>query len=223
MTDTPSMAKVIKDAIEARLCEVHTAMPAEIVSFDKATGLASVTPSLKRRYVLNGELVDLPVISNVPVLNPRGGGALISFDMQKGDPVTLLFSERSLDKWLSAGGKVDPGDPRKHALSDAYAFPGGYPKTKPQTLAKVVVEFTPSGVVIRNKIGNFTFEDNADVTFDTGTVKGRFGNLGKVEFESAAGKLIAALHTIITTATAAGFPLIVDPAALATLTSFKEV
>lgn len=220
--DTPSLTKVISDSIESRLSEVHVAMPGEIVSYDDATGLASVRPSLQRRYLETDKLVDLPVINNVPIMHPRGGGALIKFAMIKGDPVTLIFSERSLDRWITTGGKVDPQDTRKHALSDAFAYPGGYPKSKPQTDATITAAFSATGLKISNATGNFWFKDNADVTFDTGTVQGRFGAGGKVEFQNAVGKLIDALYTILTTANAGGFPLIVNPTALATLASFKE-
>lgn len=222
MADTPTLAQVIRDAIEARLAEVHTSIPAQIVSFDDATCLATVQPCLKRKYTVDNELVDLPKIVNVPVVMPRGGGAVIMFDLQPGDYVLLVFAERSIDKWITSGGKVDPKDPRKHQLSDAFAIPGGYPKSVPPTGATCKVQFSQTGVMISNSIGNFVFEDNADITFDTGTVQGRFGNGGKVAFENAIGELIAALHTILTTATAGGFPLIIDPTAAATLTAFKE-
>jgi hypothetical protein len=223
MTDTPSLRQVIADQIEGRLADLHTAMPGTIESYDATTGIATVAPCLKRKYNADGTVVDLPPVVGVPVLMPRGGGALISLALVKGDPVVLIFSERSLDRWISTGGKVDPKDPRKHALSDAFAFPGGYPKSRPLAQATVKMEFSATGVKISNAIGNFWFKDNADVTFDTGTVEGRFGNLGKVEFENAAGKLIDAIFTLLTTATAAGFPLVLDPTALATLTAFKEV
>ncbi len=141
---TPSMAQVLKDAIDGRLAELHTAMPALVESYDAATGFAAVSPCLKRKYVA-GDLVELPVINNVPVLFPRGGNAAITFELQKGDVVLLVFAERSVDRWKTAGGKVDPKDPRKHALSDAFAIPGGYPRTSPPSTSLITAAFGSDG------------------------------------------------------------------------------
>ncbi len=229
--ETPSMAHVIRQAIESRLADVHTAMPATIESYDAATGMAAVAPCLKRKYAASGELVDLPVISNVPVLFPRGGGAAITFPLVKGDVVLLVFAERSVDAWKTEGGKVDPQDTRKHALSDAFAIPGGYPKANPPSACTITAAFTSTGLVVTNAIGNFTFEDNADVSFDTGTVQGLFGNGGKVSFTNALGELIAAISATMDgimasmVATSMGLQPLIPDAAYATekakLDSFK--
>jgi hypothetical protein len=47
--------------------------------------------------------------------------------------VALVFSDRSLDRWLNAGGVVDPGTYRMHDLSDAIAIPGLHPWSAPWT------------------------------------------------------------------------------------------
>ncbi len=144
VNETPTLIKNIRDAIAADRAELHTAMPATVESYDAATGMVSVAPCLKRKYA-NGDLVDLPVISNVPVLFPRGGNAAITFDLQPGDVVLLVFAERSVDGWKTTGGKVDPKDPRKHALSDAFAIPGGYPKASPVSAALIKAAFGSDG------------------------------------------------------------------------------
>lgn len=48
-----------------------------------------------------------------------------------GDTGLLIFSDRSLDVWLATGGIVDPGDDRRHALSDAVFVPGLRPFSSP--------------------------------------------------------------------------------------------
>jgi hypothetical protein len=122
--ETPSLAKVLKDAIDSRLVEVHTAMPGVIVTYDPSKQQAQVQPSLKRKYA-DGTIEPLPPISNVPVVHPRGGGASILLPIASGDPCLLVFAERSLDNWKSEGGISDPDDTRKHHLSDAFCIPGG--------------------------------------------------------------------------------------------------
>lgn len=123
--EKPSLAKLLQTAIDGRLCDVHTSMPGIVQSYDRATQTAKIQPSLKRKYV-DGNIVDLPIINKVPVIFPRSKGKWVHFDLEEGDVVTLLFSERSLDTWKERGGQVSPDDPRKFHLSDAYAIPGGY-------------------------------------------------------------------------------------------------
>jgi hypothetical protein len=65
-----------------------------------------------------------PVIPNVPVQFPQGGGYRITFPLAVGDTGLLLFSDVSLDVWLSQGGEVDPLDDRRFDLSDGVFLPG---------------------------------------------------------------------------------------------------
>lgn len=130
---TPTLEQVIKNAIEARLTDVHTALPGEILSYDPAKQVCSVQPCIMRKYV-TGTIVKLPVINNVPVVHPRSGSAIIHMPLAAGDKVLLIFAERSIDIWKSQGGCPDPADTRKHHLSDAIAIPGFYPLSAPITV-----------------------------------------------------------------------------------------
>lgn len=126
VNETPTLAQVIQDAIDAKLLDVHVSMPGTIVTYDAAKQKASVQPSLQKKYA-TGKLITLPVITNVPVIMPRAGKAFVSLPLKAGDSVLLIFAERSIDRWSQKGGVNDPGDPRKFSLSDAFAIPGGYP------------------------------------------------------------------------------------------------
>ena len=124
-----TMAQVISRALDARLADVHVAMPARIERYDAAAQTADCKPLVKRPVVVDGvELVEsLPVIPSVPVAFPRAGAWFLSFPIVKGDTVLLIFADRSLDQWLERGGEVDPGDVRTHALDGAIAMVGLYP------------------------------------------------------------------------------------------------
>lgn len=127
----PTLAEVIKKAIDQTLTNVHTSMPGVIESYDSVTGLASVKPSLKRKYAGETNSTEYPVVSGVPVIFPRVANAFLRLPVAKGDNVLLVFAERSLDKWIEKGGTVAPEDPAKFGLNDAVAIPGLYPKTDP--------------------------------------------------------------------------------------------
>jgi len=125
-----TLASNIKKGIDSRLKDTHTSLPGIIVSFDGTTQLATVQPAIKRIFKTNDgdtELLtptDLPILINVPVQFPRGGGFSLTFPVKKGDECLLVFCERSIDNWHKFGGVKTPGARRFHDLSDATAFVG---------------------------------------------------------------------------------------------------
>lgn len=128
---TPTLIEVLKEVIETRVTEIHTALPCSVVSYDSDTNLAVVQPLLKRKYKSETESVSLPTISNVPVAFPRMGPGHLRFPINAGDNGQIIFNERSIDKWLIQGGDIDPEDKRKHSLSDAVFYPGLNPNNDP--------------------------------------------------------------------------------------------
>ena len=155
-SQSPGLAEVIREAFGNSLSNLHTSMPGSIVKYYPETQEADVQPLLKLAYVNEDgtEGVDeLPVIQGVQVAFPRAGKFFMTFPLAKGDPVLLVFSERSLDEWSASSGKVpvDPVDLRMHDLSDAVAIPGCYPDTKPlqDDVVKGVALGKEKGVHIR--------------------------------------------------------------------------
>lgn len=162
---TPTWAKVIQQAIDAKLLDVHTAIPGIILEYDYDKNLATVKPMIKRQYILNNEEVSLPNIVNVPVGHLRLGKAHVRLPVKPGDEGLILFTERSLDRWLETGEERVPDDIRKFSLSDA-VFRLGL-TSKPNQMnsdsdqdaieiknGSMVVEVLPSGKIkIRNKTG----------------------------------------------------------------------
>ncbi len=132
MEQTPTLARLIKLAIDNRLLDVHTALIAVVESYDAEKQQVNVTPVLKRCLrSLSGDWVneELPKICDVPVLFPRAGGFFISFPIQPGDFVQLLFNEVSIDDWLNDAPSTTAHDER-FSLQGAVAIPGVYPSTK---------------------------------------------------------------------------------------------
>lgn len=222
MSETKTWAQVMREAIDARLLEVNTSMPGLIVSFDPGTGLAVVQPSFKRKFNYEKEAVTLPQITNVPVVFPRGGGASIVFDLQKDDPVLLIFAQRSMDAWISSGGIVDPKDPRKHGISDAVAYPGLYDKTKPASADKIQIEFKKDGSITqKNEKGNFSLDKDGGFKFENEggnfgfSKEGKFSTLGNSASLDFFTQLLLVIDKLVETTTVATSigpqPFIPDP------------
>lgn len=126
MTTTPTMAEIIDAAMESRLLDVHTCLPGKINSYNPATQTADIELQVKR--MLEGQddkftTEDLPVLPNVPIIFPRGGGYYAAFPMKAGDPVVIIFSEASLDQYRSKASLTTPGDARRHTLMGGVAYP----------------------------------------------------------------------------------------------------
>jgi hypothetical protein len=177
---TPSLEQVIKNAIEGRLVEVHTSLPGTIVSYDAAKQTCSAQPSIQRKNTFTGDTFMIPVINNVPVIHPRSGKAIIHLPLKAGDKVLLVFAERSIDLWKSAGGAPHPQDTRKHQYSDAVAIPGLYPISEPLAVPnpdaltilndKARLELKSDSMSFFSPGGEIKF--NADGTFEVLSSKG---------------------------------------------------
>ncbi len=196
---TPTLQEVIRRAIDARLNDVHTAMPAVVVSYDATSQKANVQPQLQRKFKNDNLAINLPVITNVPVVFPRSGQAFISFPVKAGDQVMLIFSERSLDRWLDSGGIVDPADRRKFHLSDAVALPGLYPFSD-------TVAADPDDILIKN-----------------GDTELRVKNNGKFELKNATEELLDLFDQFLDAVLAAKTNTLLGPQPLVPPTLFTDI
>ncbi len=124
---TPTFGEVIAQAIDSRLLDVHTALPGKVTKYDAAKQVADVQIVIRRAALkLDGEQVleDFPIIPNVPVAWPRGGGCYLHFPLAEGDHVLLVFSESAIGQWRESGQIAEPGDLARHDLSYPIAIPG---------------------------------------------------------------------------------------------------
>lgn len=103
---------------------MHTALPGEITAFDPASGMASVQPKAKFKKP-NGETMDFPVVTGVPVVFPQSDSVTIAWPIKPGDGCLLVFSESALDYWMY-GKETDTV--LKFDLSSAIAIPNLYAK-----------------------------------------------------------------------------------------------
>lgn len=113
--------------IDNKLMDVHTALPAIIISFDANKRTVSAQPTIQRVFS-EGEgkagADNLPPCVDVPVVFPMGGGYELTFPINKGDECLLIFAERCIDSWFETGRPSEPADFRQHDLSDAFAIVG---------------------------------------------------------------------------------------------------
>lgn len=161
-----TLTSVVKQAIENKTAEIHTALPGQIVSYDASTQTADIQLLIKRKFFDSSvKAQTLPVIPNVPVKHPRTIDAFIHLPIKKGDFVELIFQERSIDKYLASGQIVDPEDFRKHDFRDAIAHLGYYP------IDNTFEVTNPDAIEITNKDGKFTITNDGKFLLASSTAE----------------------------------------------------
>lgn len=101
-------------------------IPASVQSFNATKNTCVVQPTIKQRQkASDGSFiyVNLPLIQDVPIVWPGGGGFLVTFPLQANDEVLLVFSSRCMDTWWQQGGIQIPQELRLQEYSDAFCIP----------------------------------------------------------------------------------------------------
>lgn len=128
-------------AMEGMLAEAWTSLPGIVQSFDPDAETVTVQPSIRGRIEQpDGSVisVNLPLLVDVPVIFPGGGGFTLTFPVKEGDECLVVFASRCIDAWWQSGGIGEPLEPRMHNLSDGFALVG--PRSQPRTLPGVSTE-----------------------------------------------------------------------------------
>ncbi len=113
----------------------HTAIPAKVLSYNPTSQTVKVQFCVKNPYTDEDGAVaweELPVLDNVPVLFPRGGGFFITVPLVVGDFVWVMFSELATGQWRETGTVPSEAvETKRHGLGHAWAMPGPFPSADP--------------------------------------------------------------------------------------------
>lgn len=127
----PSIVQVL-DAFHKRVSEdAFSALPGVVVAFNPTTMTADIQLAVKaplRNGDGSAEFLEIPVLGDVPILYPRGGGFHMSFPLAPGDGVLVVFSTLDSGGWETSG--VAPSEPLnliRNGLNSCVAIPGWNP------------------------------------------------------------------------------------------------
>ncbi|MBG6243578.1 MAG: translation initiation factor IF-2 [Candidatus Symbiopectobacterium sp. Dall1.0] len=156
-TRSGDLSEVLKT--ERRLInnQLRVAMPGIIRSFNPDAITAVVQPaicSIQTDNDGNNSSYDYPLLVDVPVVFPRGGGCTLTFPVKEGDECLLIFADRCIDFWWQSGGVQTSVDPRQHDLSDAFCIVG------PQSQAQKISGISTGAAQLRSDDGITYFELN---------------------------------------------------------------
>jgi hypothetical protein len=119
--------EALRAALDGKQAEIWTALPGIVAAFDATAMTVSVQPAIKG--LITGEdgsvrQASLPLLINVPVIWPQGGGFVLTFPIAAGDECLVVFASRCIDGWWQSGGVQAPTEQRMHDLSDGFAIVG---------------------------------------------------------------------------------------------------
>jgi len=185
--------QVIIEAIKTALRDTHTALPARVISFNSTNQTVNVQPTIKRVF-RDGDIADLPVISEVRIAFQNVGNFCITFPLSSGDEGLLIFAERNIGAWQQSGKNEIPNDTRMHDLSDAIFFPMCY--SDPNKISS----FSASDISIRTRDGSGKIEIAPD---------------GRIEIERSGNKVLQTMSDLLgtlstETVTILGIPYTLD-------------
>lgn len=188
--DPEESLRAMLDGLQAKM---WTALPCVINSVDFGKQTASLQPAIKsivRNPDGTTQAVDLPLLSDVPLHFPSGGGSTMTFPVKEGDEALVIFSSRPADAWHQSGGVQAQIDARMHDLSDGFALVGF--KSSPKALSNVsssstqlrsddgqhVVDLNPSTGLTLTSGGVSIAISPAGVAINGGTVTHNGKNIG---------------------------------------------
>lgn len=102
---------------------LHTAIPGIIRAYDAPTKRARVQIALNM-LLTDGTTKARPILLDVPVIHPSGGGLVCHINLVPGDGVWLIFSERGIQHFKRTYDVADPPKSYHFAETNAVAFPG---------------------------------------------------------------------------------------------------
>lgn len=142
--------EALRVALRAEKAGMWMSLPGIVQSFDPVAVTVVVQPAIKGRIMQKDgtwQSVNMPLLVDVPVSFPRGGGATLTFPVNTGDECLVVFADRCIDAWWQSGGIQEPMEPRMHDLSDGFAFIG------PMSQAKKIGGISTSAVQLRSDDG----------------------------------------------------------------------
>ena len=124
------LSEFIQDGIEYHTRQMNTAIPGVVVTVRQSLHQMTVDVQPMVSFMTeDGESIERPVVLNVPIHFPTSKKSGMTFPVEPGDPVLLIYSMRNMDSWKRQDGTQSaiPTDNRKFDKKDCVAIPGVFP------------------------------------------------------------------------------------------------
>ena len=160
------VAQEVQNMAKEAVNNVHTALPAKVVSFDAAKGTATIQPY--GQIETSKDPINYPQVTEVPIVTPysEAAGCGIAVPVNAGDCGMLLISEIELDGWRK---DAQSSGSLKYSLTSGVFIPGLMRQTtgilqKACAANAVVIGTASTNICISN--GSITVNGSLAVTGD---------------------------------------------------------
>ena len=164
-----SLTGVLSQVAQESLNRTFTSMVGRVINNSGLEeGRVDVQIIVNKRTT-DGEVREYPPILAVPLLWPSSSTSMVSFPVNVGDNVLLVFSQRDIDNFkLGATNCHEPSTNRKYSINDAVAIPCVFPFSQNVSKSsKRKLQHSPKDLCIAHNIGG----SEAHINIDTeGTV-----------------------------------------------------
>ena len=93
------MSEFLNKLAEKLSTSIRVSLPGIIEDYDFKTQKADIKIDMQELYE-DGSTLDYPVLTGVPIIFPRSGGASMSLPVVRGDYCLILFLDRDISNWL---------------------------------------------------------------------------------------------------------------------------
>lgn len=141
-------AEALRLHAESVMGTLHVSAPGIIQEYDPESRTATIQLAIREKWSILGRTLDItpPLLLDVPVYFPGGGGFTLAFPVRAGDECLVVFADSCIDAWHQSGGVQNQMETRRHSLSDGFAFVGF--QSKPRA-----VSTREDALVLTNKDG----------------------------------------------------------------------
>lgn len=152
--------------------DLRVSIPGIVQSFDPIEQTVTVQPAVKERIIGpegDMEMVNLPILLDVPIVFPRAGGFVLTMPVQAGDECLIIFADMCIDSWWSQGGVQVQAEKRRHDLSDGFAIMGTWSQPKR------VVNYSTTSAQLRAENGSSLIDvkpNEIDIVSNTVKING---------------------------------------------------
>ena len=192
--DAREVTQIAGQVFDTNKYRIRTHVIAQVEMYDTDKNTVTVQPVTKAVRFTDPEnitTVELPQISEVPVIQV-GSGKLWCTVAPAVDTYGLLhISDRIIDDWLSAGGIVDPTGIRCHDLSDAIFEPSLLHLVDEGDNGLFAVPVATDRISLRTRAGNAEISVLDDETIEIKTAAGTVSMdvAGKITLENSSQSL----------------------------------
>ena len=185
-------------ALDGRQAKIWTALPAIVENINFAQQTIDCQPTIQGVITQSGadglEIetpVNLPLLINVPLMFPSGGGYVLTFPVAQGDEVLVVFGSRCIDSWWQSGEIGPQMEARMHDLSDGFAILA--PKSVPNAIPSISTTGTQlrslDGTVYIDIDGNAITVNSDSFTINATNIFWNQALVGDLIYCSTAGQL----------------------------------